>query len=110
MRAMSGDTTTVRPSLRAGLRTRAGRDWLMETLEVEPIEDSWVAGSIAGAQKKVEGMHFDARKHVVEYDDVMNKQRQIVYEERSKVLSGADARGNILGYTKEPRGKRGAEQ
>ncbi len=78
---------------------RIGR--LMDSLEVEPIEHPWVARSIAGAQKKVEGMHFDARKHVVEYDDVMNKQRQIVYEERRKVLEGADARGNILGYAKD---------
>ncbi len=78
---------------------RIGR--LMTSLEVEPIEHPWVARSIASAQKKVEGMHFDARKHVVEYDDVMNKQRQIVYEERRKVLEGADARGNILGYVKE---------
>jgi preprotein translocase subunit SecA len=70
----------------------------MDSLEVEPIEHPWVAGSIAGAQKKVEGMHFDARKHVVEYDDVMNKQRQIVYEERRKILEGADARSNILAY------------
>jgi preprotein translocase subunit SecA len=75
---------------------RIGR--LMDSLEVEPIEHPWVARSIAGAQKKVEGMHFDARKHVVEYDDVMNKQRQIVYEERRKVLEGADARDNIMGY------------
>src|SRR5438132_1565512 len=75
---------------------RIGR--LMDTLEVEPIEHSWVASSIAGAQKKVEGMHFDARKHVVDYDDVMNKQRQIVYEERRKVLEGADTRANILAY------------
>jgi len=78
---------------------RIGR--LMDSLEVEPIEHPWVARSIAGAQKKVEGMHFDARKHVVEYDDVMNKQRQIVYEERSKVLAGADARTNILAYAKD---------
>ncbi|HKV89141.1 MAG TPA: preprotein translocase subunit SecA, partial [Candidatus Dormibacteraeota bacterium] len=78
---------------------RIGR--LMSSLEVEPIEHPWVARSIAGAQKKVEGMHFDARKHVVEYDDVMNKQRQIVYEERRKVLEGADARGNILGYARD---------
>jgi preprotein translocase subunit SecA len=68
---------------------------------VEPIEHPWVARSIAGAQKKVEGMHFDARKHVVEYDDVMNKQRQIVYEERRKVLEGADARTNILAYARD---------
>jgi preprotein translocase subunit SecA len=78
---------------------RIGR--LMTSLEVEPIEHPWVARSIASAQKKVEGMHFDARKHVVEYDDVMNKQRQIVYEERRKVLEGADARDNILGYVRE---------
>src|SRR5467141_198160 len=75
---------------------RIGR--LMDSLEVEPIEHPWVARSIASAQKKVEGMHFDARKHVVEYDDVMNKQRQIVYEERRKVLEGADTRANILAY------------
>jgi preprotein translocase subunit SecA len=78
---------------------RIGR--LMDSLEVEPIEHPWVARSIASAQKKVEGMHFDARKQVVEYDDVMNKQRQIVYEERRKVLEGADARSNILGYVRE---------
>ncbi|HKW08293.1 MAG TPA: preprotein translocase subunit SecA [Candidatus Dormibacteraeota bacterium] len=78
---------------------RIGR--LMTSLEVEPIEHPWVARSIASAQKKVEGMHFDSRKHVVEYDDVMNKQRQIVYEERRKVLEGADTRDNILGYVRE---------
>src|SRR5690242_12226402 len=78
---------------------RIGR--LMTSLEVEPIEHPWVARSIASAQKKVEGMHFDARKHVVEYDDVMNKQRQIVYEERRKVLEGADARENIMGYVND---------
>src|SRR5256886_860978 len=78
---------------------RIGR--LRDSLEVEPIEHPWVARSIASAQKKVEGMHFDARKHVVEYDDVMNKQRQIVYEERRKVLEGADARENIMGYVRE---------
>ena len=78
---------------------RIGR--LMESLEVEPIEHPWVARSIAGAQKRVEGTNFDARKHVVEYDDVMNKQRQIVYEERRRVLEGVDVRANILGYVEE---------
>jgi len=52
-------------------------------------------------QKKVEGMNFDARKHVVEYDDVMNTQRQIIYGEREKVLQGADTRENIDGYMRE---------
>ncbi len=71
---------------------------LMDRLEVEPIEHKWVAGSIESAQKKVEGMNFDTRKHVVEYDDVMNKQRAIIYDERRKVLEGADTRQNILEY------------
>ncbi|HUZ90248.1 MAG TPA: preprotein translocase subunit SecA [Candidatus Acidoferrales bacterium] len=75
---------------------RIGR--LMERLEVEPIEHKWVAGSIESAQKKVEGINFDARKHVVEYDDVMNHQREIIYGERRKVLEGADTQTNIDDY------------
>jgi preprotein translocase subunit SecA len=74
---------------------------LMDRLEVEPIEHKWVASSIESAQKKVEGFNFDARKHVVEYDDVMNKQREIIYGERRKVLVGADTRDNIDGYIRE---------
>ncbi len=74
---------------------------LMDRLEVEPIEHKWVAGSIENAQKKVEGMNFDTRKHVVEYDDVMNKQRAIIYGERQKVLEGANTRDNILEYTRD---------
>src|SRR5215467_13291561 len=74
---------------------------LMDRLEVEPIEHKWVAGSIENAQKKVEGMNFDTRKHVVEYDDVMNKQRAIIYDERTKVLEGADTRENIHDYARE---------
>src|SRR5260370_41455942 len=57
---------------------------LLANLEGQPTEHPWVARSIAGAQKKVEGIHFAARNHAVEYDDVMNKQRQTVYEERQK--------------------------
>jgi preprotein translocase subunit SecA len=75
---------------------RIGR--LMDKLDVEPIEHKWVANSIEGAQKKVEGMNFDTRKHVVEYDNVMNIQRAIIYSERNKVLAGADTRDNILDY------------
>jgi preprotein translocase subunit SecA len=74
---------------------------LMDRLEVEPIEHSWVAKSIENAQKKVEGFNFDARKYVVEYDDVMNRQREIIYSERQKVLDGVDTRSNILGYMRE---------
>src|SRR3989442_8049290 len=69
---------------------RIGR--LMESLEVEPIEHPCVARSVASAQKKAGGRHFDARKHAVGNDDVMNKQRQIVYEERRTLIAGANAR------------------
>jgi len=74
---------------------------LMDQLQVEPIEHRWVAGSIESAQKKVEGFNFDARKHVVEYDDVMNKQREIIYGERRKILEGADTRTNVESYIRD---------
>lgn len=51
-----------------------------------PLEHAMVSRAIEQAQTKVEGFHFDARKHVVEYDDVMNKQREIIYKRRRKVL------------------------
>src|SRR3982075_1629165 len=78
---------------------RIGR--LMDRLDVDPIEHRWVANSIEGAQKKVEGMNFDTRKHVVEYDNVMNIQRAIIYGERDKVLAGANTRDNILEYIRD---------
>ncbi|MBI2040110.1 preprotein translocase subunit SecA [Candidatus Microgenomates bacterium] len=55
-----------------------------------PIEHGLVSKAIEGAQKKVEGHNFDIRKHTVEYDDVMNQQRQIIYQVRKKVLETAD--------------------
>jgi preprotein translocase subunit SecA len=63
--------------------------------ENTPIENSLVSKSIENAQVKTEGFHFDMRKHLVEYDDVVNKHRELVYCERRKILSGADLRANI---------------
>jgi preprotein translocase subunit SecA len=60
-----------------------------------PIEHRLVSKSIETAQTKVEGYNFDIRKHVVQYDDVMNKQREIIYGERNKILAGADLKANI---------------
>jgi len=60
------------------------------------IENKLVSSSIESAQTRVEGYHFDMRKHLVEYDDVVNNQRDIIYSERRKILSGADLRTNIL--------------
>jgi preprotein translocase subunit SecA len=54
--------------------------------EDEPIENVLIAKSIEGAQTKIEGFHFDSRKHLLEYDDVLNKQREIVYRKRRDIL------------------------
>jgi preprotein translocase subunit SecA len=67
---------------------------MMEMLgmkEGEPIEHKMVSSSIADAQKRVEGMHFDSRKNLIEYDDVMNQQRAAVYKLRRSVLQAMDA-------------------
>ncbi len=65
--------------------------------EDEPIEHSLITKSIEHAQKKVEARNFDIRKHVLEYDDVMNQQREIIYGERRKILNGDNLRENIVG-------------
>lgn len=57
----------------------------------EPIENSFITRSIEQAQEKIEGFNFDARKHVLEFDDVLNYQRKTFYERRSKVLQGEPA-------------------
>ncbi len=59
------------------------------------IENRMVSKSIEGAQIKVEAYHFDLRKHLVEYDDVVNTHRAIIYAERDKTLSGTDLKANI---------------
>ncbi len=65
--------------------------------EDEPIEHTLITKSIEHAQKKVEARNFDIRKHVLEYDDVMNQQREIIYGERRKILNGVNLRENIVG-------------
>ena len=66
-----------------------------------PIENGIINKTIEGAQVRVEGYHFDLRKHLVEYDDVVNNQRNIIYSERRKILSGADLKSNVLSMVKE---------
>ncbi len=56
----------------------------------EPIEHNLISKAIEGAQRRVEGQNFDIRKHLLEYDDVMNRQRQVIYEQRRNVLDGGD--------------------
>ncbi len=57
--------------------------------EDEPIEHTMITRAIENAQRKVEGHNFDIRKHLLEYDDVMNKQREVIYRQRREVLSGS---------------------
>jgi preprotein translocase subunit SecA len=77
-------------------------DWvrkMMDRLGMEediPIESRMVTKSIARAQKQVEGRNFEIRKHLLEYDDVMNKQREAVYGLRRRILDGAEGRDYIL--------------
>mgnify|MGYP001766183676 CR=1 FL=1 len=63
--------------------------------ENEPIEHKYISRAIENAQKRVEGQNFDIRKHLLEYDDVMNKQRKVVYEQRIKVLRGENLWNDI---------------
>ncbi len=58
--------------------------------EGQPIEHRLISKAIENAQKRVEGQNFDIRKHLLEYDDVMNRQRQVIYEQRKKVLKGEE--------------------
>ncbi len=58
--------------------------------ENQPIEHRMISKAIENAQKRVEGQNFDIRKHLLEYDDVMNRQRQVIYEQRKKVLRGEE--------------------
>jgi preprotein translocase subunit SecA len=64
--------------------------------EDDPIEHKLITRSLEQAQKKVEARNFDIRKHVLEYDDVMNQQREVIYAQRRQVLTGVNLRENIM--------------
>ena len=89
------------------LMRRFAPDWLPGMLaklgmdENVPIESGMVTKALENAQTKVEGHNFDIRKHVVEYDDVMNVHRDVIYQERTKVLEGADMRANVFGMVED---------
>ena len=82
-------------------------DWvrkMMDRLGMEedvPIESKMVSKSIERAQKQVEGRNFEMRKHLLEYDDVMNKQREAVYRLRRRILEGLEGRDYILNVVEE---------
>jgi len=62
----------------------------------QPIEHPWVTKALERAQQQVERRNFDIRKHLLEYDDVMNKQREVIYRERKHVLEGRNLKGIVL--------------
>jgi preprotein translocase subunit SecA len=66
-----------------------------------PIESRLISGRIENAQKSVEAQNFDARKHLLEYDDVMNKQRETIYAIRRSALEGKDQRDYVLGVAED---------
>jgi len=69
--------------------------------EGQEIESPMVTKAIAGAQKRVEGRNFDIRKHLLEYDDVMNSQREYIYKERDEILLGEDISYKFTGYIED---------
>jgi len=69
--------------------------------EGQPIEHRLISRAIENAQKRVEGQNFDIRKHLLEYDDVMNRQRQVIYEQRKKVLKGEGLWEDLKEMTQE---------
>ena len=73
---------------------------LMDTLGMDedtPIENKMITNTIESAQKKLEGQNFSIRKNVLQFDDVMNKQREIIYGQRRKVLDGDDLKSTLRG-------------
>jgi preprotein translocase subunit SecA len=74
----------------AGLMDKLGMD------DSTPIDHPLISRSIETAQKRVEARNFDIRKHVLEYDDVMNQQREVIYAQRRRVLEGENLKENVL--------------
>ncbi|MCL5772872.1 MAG: SEC-C metal-binding domain-containing protein, partial [Firmicutes bacterium] len=74
----------------SGLMSKLGVD------EDVPIEHGWITKAIENAQARVENHHFDVRKQVKEYDDVMNKQREVIYSERRRILEGENLKPHMM--------------
>jgi len=80
---------------------RANHPWLKSWPDDQAMDARILSRMIQRAQKKVEEHHFESRKHVLNYDDVMNKQREVIYRERRRILEGADLRDTILGFLRQ---------
>ena len=69
--------------------------------EDTPIENKLISKSISGAQEKVEGYHFDVRKHLLNFDDVLNTQREVIYTDRERILKGDDLGEKIVAMLRQ---------
>jgi len=81
---------------------------LVDTLKLpddEPLQHNMLSKSIETAQGRVEGRNFNIRKHVLQYDDVMNKQREVIYSERRKVLMGENLKDHIMTMVRDQIGQ-----
>ncbi|UCD21625.1 MAG: preprotein translocase subunit SecA [Chloroflexota bacterium] len=78
-----------------GIMQWAGMD------ENNPIEHSFATKALTNSQVQTEGYHFNIRKHLVEYDDVINRHREVIYAERKKILGGADLKANIISMVQD---------
>jgi preprotein translocase subunit SecA len=90
-------------SLEDEIMRRMGGKGLMDRVWIEdvPIESGAVTGAIGQAQIKMESYNFDIRKHLLDYDDVLNKQREIIYGQRNRILTKADLREDVRSWFEE---------
>jgi len=94
-------------SLEDELMRRFGGDKLINMMnslglpEDQPIQNRIISKTIENAQSKIEGFNFDIRKHVLDYDDIMNKQREIIYKKRKEILKAKDAKNEVMEYVRE---------
>ena len=94
-------------SMEDELMRRFGGDNLIAVMdrlglpEDQPIQNSIISKTIENAQSKIEGFNFDIRKHILDYDDVMNKQREIIYKKRKLVLESNNIKPEMLNYVQE---------
>jgi len=86
---------------------------LMDILKIpedQPIEAKMISGAIESAQSKIEGFNFDTRKHLLDYDDVLNKHREVIYKKRKEFLENKDLRPQIKEWVKTPEEKKEFEE
>ena len=83
---------------------------LLKIPEDEAIENKMISGAIESAQSKIEGMNFDLRKHILEYDDVMNKHRDVIYKKRKEMLTISNWQLTINDWLETPEDKKAFEE